>query len=240
MLASGSKNAKVAARNAINSVGFYALNQGRKVIEQSLDRPTPWTVKSWYLRNKATVEHLMATVGWSDYLQNKTANAADYYLKQHWNGGGREHKAFESRLIRAGIMPGNMFAVIGEAAADLKMIDQYGNMKGSVLVAILSGVRALGGDVNQNAQGRGRRLSANKRAARNVYWAGKPGVNTPNGIWMLDEKYGKRGRLRPVLVFVKAPTYRKRMDLQPLADRASSKIAGEFDAEYTRLMRARS
>ena len=237
MLDAGSKNAKLAARNTINSLGFYALNQGRKHIQASLDRPTPWTVKSWYLRRKATAEKLEAVVGWSDYLANKSMNTSDYYLSQHWTGGKRQHKAFENRLIRANIMPGGMYAVPGQAADDLKMIDKYGNMKGSVLVAILSGVMALGGDVNQNARGRGR-LSANKRAAKQVYWAGKPGKNTPPGIWMIDEKFSNRGRLRPILIFVKSVRYKKRLDLKPIADRAASKFTGEFGREYDKLMKA--
>ena len=237
LLDSGSKNAKVAARNAINSVGFYALNQGRKHIEQSLSNPTKWTVKSWYLRRKATNEKLEAVVGWSDYLANKSMNAADYYLSQHWEGGKRQHKAFENRLIRSNIMPAGMYAVPGQAAEELKMMDKNGNMKGSVLVAILSGVQALGGDVNQNARGRGR-LSANKRAAKQVYWAGKPGKNTPRGIWMIDDKYSKRGRLRPILIFVSKVSYKKRMDLAPIVERAASKVPGEFIREYEKLMKA--
>ena len=237
LLDTGSKKANIAARNAINSVGFYALNQGRKHIEQNLSSPTSWTVKSWYLRRKATNEKLEAVVGWSDYLGNKSGNAADYYLSQQWTGGKRMHKAFENRLIRSNIMPESMYAVPGKAAEELGMIDKNGNMKGSVLVAILSGVQALGGDVDQNARGRGR-LSANKRAAKQVYWAGKPGKNTPRGIWMIDEKYSKRGRLRPILIFVSRVYYKRRLDLNSIASRASAKFAGEFGREYEKIMKA--
>lgn len=238
MLADGNKQARYAARVALNNQAFKAMREGRSALSAGLDRPTRWTITSWYVRRKATREKLEAVVGWSDYLANKSGNAADYYLSQHWNGGRREHKAFEKRLIRAGIMPAGMYAVPGKAAEDLKMIDPHGNMKGSVLVAILSAVQAFGeSGYNANATTRqSKRMSASKMASRLVYWAGKPGKNTPNGIWVLDDKYSKRGRLRPVLVFVRAPAYKRRLDLKSIATKAQTGFEAEFKAAYAKAM----
>lgn len=237
-LIAAEKQAKFAAANALNSVAFDGMREGRKHIEQNLDRPTRWTVSSWYVRKKATKNDLVAVVGWSDYLQNKRGNAADYYLSQHWNGGRREYKAFEQRLIRAGIMPSGMYAVPGQAAEEMGMIDRYGNMKGGVLVAILSALSAFKeSGYNANASTRqAKRLSANKMASRQVYWAGKPGKNTPNGIWAIDDKHSKRGRLRPVIVFVRTPAYRKRMDLDTVANKVRNGFDAAFQTAYAKAL----
>lgn len=237
MLQEGNKQARFAAKVAINNQAFKAMREGRSHIQSGLDRPTRWTVTAWYVRRKATKDNLEAVVGWSDYLANKSGNAAEYYLGQQWAGGGRKHKAFENRLIRSGLMPAGMYAVPGKAALDMRMIDANGNMKGSVLVAILSAVQAFGeSGYNANATTRqSKRMSASKMASRQVYWAGKPGPNTPNGIWALDEKFRRgRGRLRPILIFVRSARYRQRLDLTSIAERAR---AG-FDAEFSRAFAA--
>lgn len=234
MLEAGHKHARYAAMVALNNQAFKAMRDGREHIKSKLDRPTRWTITSWYVRRKATKDKLEAAIGWSDYLSNKSGEAADYYLSQHWNGGRREYKAFEKRLIRAGIMPAGLYAVPGKAAEDMGMIDAYGNMKGGVITAILSALSAFTeSGYNANATTRqSRKLSVNKRAAKNVYWSGKPGPNTPNGIWALDEKYSKRGRLRPVIVFVRKPTYTRRLNLKAISDKANSGFAAEFSRAY--------
>lgn len=232
------KQARYAASRALNTAAFAAMREGQLQIEGALDKPTRWTLKSWYVRKKANKNDLVAAVGWSDYLVNKQFKGPDYYLAHHFAGGKRKNKRFEERLIGAGLMPAGYQTAIGKAAQEMGMVDGHGNMKGSVLVAILSGLGALGGDVNQNARGRGR-MSANKRAAKQVYWAGKPGRNTPNGIWVLDDKYKSgRGRLRPVLIYVKTGNYRKRLDLQRIADAVVVKtFNAEFDKELANAMR---
>lgn len=233
------KQARYAASRALNAVAFDAMREGRRHIEAGLDRPTSWTVKSWYVRKKATRANLVAAVGWSDYLQNKRGNAADYYLSQHWRGGNREHRAFEKRLQQSGLMPDGHYAVIGDAAADLKMLDRHGNIKGSVLVSILSALGAFSeSGYNANATvSRSKKLSANKTAGRHLYWAGKPGRNTPNGIWVIDANHSARGRLRPVIVFVSSVRYRKRLDMDMIGRKAQSNLVREFDKEYAAAIR---
>lgn len=231
------KQVRYAASRALNSAAFAAMREGRKQIEGALDKPTRWTLTSWYVRKKADKNNLVAAVGWSDYLSNKQFRGADYYLAHHFGGGQRKNKRFEERLQRAGLMPAGMQCAIGKAAQEMGMVDGNGNIKGAVMVAILSNLGALGGDVNQNAKGRNKRAS--KGAARQVYWAGKPGKNTPNGIWALDEKFSKgRGRLRPVLIYVKPGNYRKRLDLQRISDAVVVRtFNAEFAKEYANAMR---
>lgn len=235
-----SKQVNYAASRALNSAAFDVLRAGRAHIQAGLSNPTPWTVKSWYVRKKADKHSLIAAVGWSDYLANKRGNAADYYLAQHWQGGPRHLKAFEKRLQRAGLMPQGTFAVIGAAAASLGMVDGRGNIKGSALVSILSGLGAFteaGYSANASV-GQSKRIKGSKAAARHVYWAGKPGPNTPNGIWMIDEKHKRgRGRLRPIMVFVKSATYKKRLDLDAIGAKGQGYFGKYFPAELEAAIR---
>lgn len=238
-LAGMGKQARYAASRALNAAAFAAMREGQKQIEGALDKPTRWTLKSWYVRKKANKNDLVAAVGWSDYLVNKQFKGPDYYLAQHFAGGGRKLKRFEARLQQAGLMPAGMQCAIGKAAKEMGMLDGNGNMKASVIVAILSALQALSGPGSSgNAAGR-KRQSANKRAARQVYWAGKPGPNTPNGVWALDEKFSQgRGRLRPVLIFIKPGNYRKRLDLEKIANTVVHKTFGaEFAKEYATALR---
>lgn len=225
MLAGLERQIPFVISRALNDVAFQAMREGQAYLRARLDRPTRFTIKSWYVRRKADKRNLQAVVGWSDYLSQKRIGeggeyaGAEYYMVQHWTGGGRRHKAFERQLIRKGLMRPDQYAVPGQAASELGMIDSHGNMKGSVIVAILSRVGALDelGYTSNATTRQSRRIGAAKRSSRGVYWAGKPGPNTPPGIWMLDEKHGGgRGRLRPVIVFVKAPRYGRRLDLDGL------------------------
>lgn len=228
------KQVNYAASRAINSVAFDAMREGQAHIASGLNNPTPWTIKAWYVRKKADKNSLIASVGWSDYLANKRGHAAEYYLAQHWNGGTRQLKAFETRLQRAGLMPVGMMTAIGKAAFDLGMVDARGNLKGSALVSILSGLGAFteaGYSANASTS-RSKKIKGSKAAARHVYWAGKPGPNTPNGIWMIDEKHKSgRGRLRPILIFTKPGTYKKSLDLDKTVERSRAKFGQYFNTE---------
>ena len=235
------KQAEFAASRALNTTAFAVLREGRKQIEAAFDSPTKWTVSSWYVRKKATKRDLVAAVGWSDYLVNKAFNGPDYYLAQHFNSGSRQHTRFEQRLIGKGLMPDGMNAVPGKAAIEMNMMDARGNMKPGVIVAILSALSAFntpGFNANASVKSAKRR-SANKSAGRQVYWVGKPGPNTPLGIWALDELFRNgRGRLRPVIIFVRKARYRKRLDLNRISDAVVNKVfVTEFNKELEAALR---
>lgn len=234
------KQVSYAASRAINSVAFDAMREGQEHIATGLRNPTPWVVKAWYVRKKADKNSLIASVGWSDYMANKRGHAAEYYLQQHWNGGTRKLKAFESRLIRAGLMPAGSQTVIGKAAIDLGMVDARGNLKGSALVSILSGLGAFTeSGYNANASvWRSKKIKGSKAASRHVYWAGKPGPNTPNGIWMIDDKHKSgRGRLRPVMIFTRPGTYKKRLDVDKTVEKSKLKFDQYFAVEFDKAIR---
>ena len=230
------KQARFAAKVAIDNTAFAVMREGKRQIEAAFDRPTKWTVSSWYVRKKATKTDLTAAVGWSDYLVNKQFKGPDYYLAQHFNSGTRQQTRFEDRLISKGLMPAGMNAVPGKAAFEMKMIDRHGNLKAGVVVAILSALSAFNtaGSTANASVASAKRRSASKMAVRQVYWAGKPGRNTPEGIWALDDKFRNgRGRLRPIVIFVKRARYRKRLDLNRISD---SVVAKTFIPEFNKAL----
>lgn len=222
-LSGNQKQIGYAASRALNSLAFDAMRAGRSQMREFLDRPTNYALTAWRVRRKAKPSDLATVVGWSDALSSKRIQegqdaGAEYYLAQHWKGGGRKLKAYERHLRQTGILPAGMFTVPGKAATDLGMMDAHGNMKPSVIVAIMSavgGLDELGYSANATIR-QSKRMSANALAKRRTYWVGKPGVNTPLGIWMIDEKFSARGRLRPVLIFVRAPKYRARLSIDKI------------------------
>lgn len=253
------KQVAYATSRALNNLAFQAMREGQAHISSNLDKPTAWTVKAWYVRRKAAKDAAAAAklnardaasgvntgryvsqtavVGWSDYLANKRGHAAEYYLSQQWHGGNRAHKAFESRLIQAGILPAGHYVVPGKAAEELGMVNAYGNIKGSVYSKIASklGTFTESGYNTQNTAS-GKR---NPRNANAVYWAGKPGKNTPAGIWLLDENYRNgRGRLRPVLIFVDNVRYRAKLDLEKIERKVGANMQREFEKELAAALRA--
>lgn len=211
---------------ALNRAAFLSLPDIAKEVRDSFDRPTPWIQKAARY-TKATKTNLSVTFGY-DVFGNKQGVTAGKVLAAEVYGGERKLKRFEVALRRKGVLPNGMFAVPGAAAKDLGMIDQYGNMKGGAIVQILSKLEAfqeVGYTANVVAKKR-KRVAGRDR----YYWVGKPGRNTPLGVWLIDEKFSKRGRLRPILIFVDSARYEKRYDFHYAANKALTKHFGpEFD-----------
>lgn len=210
---------------ALNNAAAKSLPDMSREVRDSFDRPTPWIQKSARY-TKATKAKPSITFGY-DVFGNKQGVTAGKVLSAEVHGGERRLKRFEVALQRRGFLPSGMFAVPGEAAADLGMIDSYGNMKGSAIVQIMSKLGAFQemGFTANATNGKRKR----KAGRDNVYWVGKPGRNTPLGVWLIDEKSSGRGRLRPVLVFVKSARYEKRYDFH---NAAAMYLRKHFDTEF--------
>lgn len=212
---------------ALNNTAFKAKEKVEHEIRDVFDRPTPWMQKSMRV-TKAKKTYLAAQVDFERW-GNKQGYTAGDVLRASIFGGARRLKGFERALLRKGYLEAGEYAVPGNAASEMGMIDQYGNMKAGAIVQILSKLQAfqeqgytanVTGKKRQRAPGRGR-----------VYWVGKPGRNTPRGIWLIDEKFARgRGRLRPVIVFVKSTNYEKIFDPQYVVEKTAE---AEFDKEFS-------
>lgn len=189
------------------------------------DRPTPFTLNSLYLK-PATPSTLTARVYFKD-LRWKA-----HYLIPQVEGGGRPLKRFEKMLQSRGQMPVGMFAVPGERAD----LDAYGNMSRGQLIKILSALNALpeaGYLANRSAASAARRARSRKPKALVNYFVGRPSSKDPIGVW---ERIGKTG-LRPILIFVKAPRYKKRFDFYRIANNVATR---EFPLRLERALRSAS
>lgn len=187
------------------------------------DRPTAYTLGSVYYR-PATGGNTDArgrawpageAVVWlKDELSSGKGTPATRYLAPQIEGGHRRDKRAESRLRAIGLLPPGMQAVPGPAAR----LDADGNMHRGEITAILSYFRAFndaGYSANRAAHRRG-------RYRRHDWIHIPPGDPLPPGIYLSDTRSGRARRgssLVPVLRFVAAPVYRRRLDFHGIAAR---------------------
>lgn len=193
-------------RNALNDTVEEARFAEVDKIRGVFDRPTPFTQRAPLYR-KATKDYLVAEV----YIRddpNGSGRAPTKYLLPQVAGGGRQHKAFELALIRAGIMRADEFAIpaIGQQR------DAYGNLPGSLIVRILSQLKAMS-EVGYLANRTARSAKRNARRVTMRYFV-PSGSRQERGIGRLPRGvYERRGTtIRGVLMFVARPAYRKRYD----------------------------
>jgi hypothetical protein len=182
----------------------------KQEMQRVFDRPTQFTINSLYLRG-ATPFRLEAKVWFRD-LRYKA-----HYLIPQIAGGDRNLKRFEKFLQSAGKLPVGMYAVPGAGAR----LDQYGNMSRGQIVQVLSALRALpeaGYLANKT-----RRTGARRNRVTDLLFVGRPHPGWPMGVW---QRQGLM-RLKPILIFVRAPRYSKRFDFYGVANSVADR---EFPA----------
>jgi len=168
------------------------------------DRPTRFTLNSLYLKT-ATKTDLVAVVYFKEGFGSIPAWR---YLGPQVEGGPRQHKAHEKRLIRAGHMKPDEYAVPGAGAK----LDQFGNLSGSTIERILSQVQAAEQFGGYQANATDSRRSKAKRRKSGRYFvlrpelSGRAGRKVPPGIYFRKDLK----EIVPVIMFVQAPRYRKR------------------------------
>lgn len=197
---------------------------------QVFDRPTRFTLGALYVK-PATKGDLVAEVRFKEGFGSIPAWR---YLGPEVEGGPRRHKAHELRLIRAGVMRADEFAVPGQGVT----LDANGNMRGGEIERILSQLQSAGGsgyDGNETSRSRKR----NKRRGSGRYFVLRPDAG--------DLRYQRRSvragiywrkgarEVVPVLVFVKGPRYAKRLPFYETArDVARSRFPINFAAAMVR------
>jgi hypothetical protein len=183
------------------------------------DRPTKFTLNALYVK-PATKRDLAAEVYFKDGFNSVPAWR---YLGPQVEGGARVHKAHEKRLIRAGLMKDDEFAVPGKGIS----LDGFGNIPGSTIERILSQLGAAeqfsGYSANQTKRSRAR-AKARKIGLYFVLRPGAPGIANRNVAPGIYYRAGLRD-LVPVILFVKPPKYQKRF---PFYETASM----VFDAKF--------
>ncbi|WP_265518955.1 hypothetical protein [Nitratireductor luteus] len=176
----------------------------RKGMGRVFDRPTRWTLNAAFVKpaNKRT---LTAEVYFKDFAPKGTP--AGKYLLTQIKGGRRPHTRWEKRLIHAGVMKANEYAMPGKG---LKL-DRHGNVPRGTYAKIIAqlqlGASGIGNESKTTKAGKRRRGAARYFVS---YGKDAPRIGSvrpsslPRGIWQRDT----RGKISPVFVFVsRAPDY---------------------------------
>lgn len=189
-----------------------------KVMARNFDRPTRFTLNSLFVQ-QATKRRQEARVWFKDFAPKGTP--AGKYLMPQVYGGQRPHKRHEKALIRRGYMKQSQYAIPAQGAK----LDQYGNMRRSQIVQILSQLKAFG-EQGYSANATGSKRSKRKRARAPYFYAT---INGEQGIWQrVASAFGEGAK--PVLIFVDAePKYGKRFPFFKVADNVmKANYAREF------------
>lgn len=219
------KQVRFAASVTLNRLAAGPVRDALRLeMQDSLDRPTPFTLRSIALTQPATRDNPAAVIDFRDVAGGQRP-AADY-LRWQVQGGERRLKAFEIMLRSMGVLPGGYFMVPGRGAK----FDAYGNVSRGQIVALLSYFRAFPEDgrgfkMNSTAASRARMAKGTKSRPGYRYFVGRPGGRGQLGIYQ-DVKLGRGTReLLPVFIFVQWARYEPRLDLNYAAQLAVQRNA---------------
>lgn len=203
---------------ALTKTGQLVKKGQIAAMNRNLDNPTRYTLNSLFLK-PATKATQQARVWFKDFSPKGTA--AGDYLQPQVQGGGRKHKRHEKALIARGLMKSTQFAVPASGAK----LDQYGNMRRSQYVQILSQLRAFG-EQGYNANATGSKRSQRKRRSGSYFVAT---IDGEQGVWQrVSSAFGDG--VKPVLLFVdRAPGYRTRY---PFFKVAENIVKANYEREF--------
>lgn len=183
----------------------------RTEMERVFDRPTPFTLGALYVK-PATKANLVATVWIKDqFFYNGRSSS---HLHPHIFGEQREVKRAEKLFREKGLLPANLYLVPGSAA----QLDRFGNMSRGQMQKVIAALRAFR-DQYQNRPAKGSPTPIRgKRRRAEEYFVGRPGGagskgrgngSLPLGVWQRFT-FSLGSAVRPVLIFVRTPSYRVR------------------------------
>ena len=182
------------------------------IMEKVFDRPTPYTLNALKVV-PATTQTRVASVAFKEFGGGTPAKR---FLNPEVHGGMRSRKSHERQI--SPLMQGYQYAVPGRATDR----DAYGNMKGAEIKRIISQLK-VSTDPMQNATSSGR--SKRKRKNNAFFIRGKT----------VFQRTG--AGIKPVLVFVKSPRYRKRFPFyETAAKTVAERFSRNFEAAFQRTM----
>lgn len=215
-----------AIKEALNQTALGIQKTEIAEMRKVFDRPTPYTLGSTFVRY-ATKQNLSAITGFSG-----TSIPTSKYLWPEVYGGDRNVKRFEKALQAKGVLPSGMYCVPGKGAT----LDAYGNLKTAQLLQILAYFQTFsdqgGYRKNMTDKRRDKMAKGTKKAPSLVYFVsqgrgsvgmtGKP-QHLPPGIYA---RYGFAfgTAIKPIIMFVKKPGYRKRYPFDETAQRVADEI----------------
>lgn len=238
------KQLPFATSKALNVLAITVTKVAAAKMKTAFDRPTRTALNSVRVKKWANKSDLTAEVWLKDIpMGGKNPLSMAEMIGQQFGGGTRIHKNYERVLVSKGLMNADEYTV---PAAGAKL-NSYGNISNGQIVQILSqiGIKRAGFDSTPTGSARSRR---NVARAGVMFWSRGPGVRTyktlqdaidergraqhlPKGVWM---RVGRSG-LIPVLLVIKVPRYRQRINLDQIG---SEVVARDFDNEMTKALDA--
>lgn len=202
------KTAKIAQKEVVAAIG------------SQFDRPTKYALGATRLI-PATKDTLFASV-WLKDRQSKVVSKASHFLYSQTFGGRRERKAYETALLRAGVLRSNEFTVPAEGYP----LNAHGNVPIGVIRQILSQLKAaeISSGYTANKTDSKRSKAAVKRAG--TYFVPPPDSGLPRGIW--QHRIGSRRRM-VLKIVVGQPRYRQRLRMFEIGQRV---VDREFNREF--------
>lgn len=209
-----------AMADALNDAAFEGRRVLQDAVRSSFDRPTPFITRAVQVVRRARPGRLEAEVGFA-YPGGKAVDPERVIQAQVF-GGRRGDKGAERALQRAGILPRGYAIVPGEACP----LDQYGNVRGSFVVQLITYFRAAGEQgykANMTDKRRAKlqdkgRTASGFMATRGVRYfvaygrlRSGPTQHLHPGIWSATGTHDID--IKPILMFVRQPTYRQRLDM---------------------------
>ena len=227
----GAKQVRFAASRTLNRLAQqHLIPDVRREMQDSFDRPTPWTLNSVRQFGLATRDNLATEINFKA-RSNTGGIDAENYLRWQVNGGERRLKRYEKALRAAGALPDGYVTVAGQGAK----LDAYGNVSRGQIVAILSYFRAFletGYKANATAATKARMAKGSRSQLGYRYWVGRPGGRGQLGLYQSVRVAGSR-ELLPVLIYVRSTNYQRRLDLSTTAELSVAKNAERiFNDEY--------
>lgn len=233
---------------ALTRVAQVAQARATYELRTKLDAPTDYALNSIFVdpATKRKPSAMIYVKGWgrvSTGKRKKRGKAQDEVLGHLFDGGQRIEKGLEYRLRRVGgVLPAGWAAVPGEGCP----LDAHGNIPPGFINQIISYFKLNASSADyMSDKGRARfQNRAAKKVAGNVeyfisrgpgWWFGRRAwkhgraQTLPPGIWM-RVTYSLRSAVKPVIMFVKQPTYRQYIDLERIAsDALTQNLGGEFE-----------
>jgi hypothetical protein len=209
----GKKQIPFATASAMTAVAKTLEGVERAQIARDFKNPTPFTLKlpRAITANKNDFPNLKAGVRLTFMRGGKDVAKI---LTHEVTGGSRFARDFEDSLRAAGILKAGEFVVPAEGFP----LDQFGNFPSALYKRILKA------------------LLAGKQRKATQYFTPAEGGALPRGIYEKLSLFGGRA-IRGVLMFVRQPTYSKRLEFhQAAADQVSKTFPAEFNKAMTKAL----
>ena len=203
---------------AATRTGQRVQNAARSALSQDLDDPTRTTLSSLFLK-PATKAKPEARVWFKDSFFSGIP--ADQYLRPQVHGGKRKHKRFEKALIARGLMKSSQYAIPRP-----DVLDSNGNVKGSQVMRILSGLGAAEtvSGVQANA------TSSRRSKAKNNKRFFVATIGKATGVWERKQSAFGSGVKLWFLFVDSEPAYQVRYDFFRIAEDTMAKW---YEFEFT-------